>query len=215
LVPVETAFGGVLQVPFSQFLGVMVGVHLLIGLCEGAITFAVIAYLRRVRPLVLGIDSETAPATVAGAGRHVVVASLLGTALLLAGVVSWCASTWPDGLDWSCDEYRYDASNKTIRNASSTVAAVDRWQKRWTPLTEYGRRETPLGEEPAESAFPMQTDAAVSGPASSETAASAWPNPDGWRSLAGILGTLATLGVLCAAARWMRKPAELAEVQAR
>ena len=45
MVPVEAAASGVLQVPISQFLGVMLGVHLVIGLCEGAITFAVLGLL--------------------------------------------------------------------------------------------------------------------------------------------------------------------------
>ena len=44
MVPLESAASGVLQVPVSQFLGVMLGVHLIIGFCEGAITFAVIAF---------------------------------------------------------------------------------------------------------------------------------------------------------------------------
>jgi hypothetical protein len=37
-------------------------------------------------------------------------------------------------------------------------------------------------------------------------AASTWPNPDGWRSLAGVLGTIVTLGMLYGASRAMRKP---------
>ena len=40
MVPIEAALSGVLRVPLRQFLGVMLGVHLLVGLCEGAITFA-------------------------------------------------------------------------------------------------------------------------------------------------------------------------------
>jgi hypothetical protein len=36
--------------------------------------------------------------------------------------------------------------------------------------------------------------------------ASAWPNLDGWRSLAGVLGTILTLGVLYGVSRWIRQP---------
>jgi len=56
MVPVEAALSGVLQVPLGHFLGVMIGVHLIIGLCEGAVTFAAVAYLRRVRPELMGLD---------------------------------------------------------------------------------------------------------------------------------------------------------------
>ena len=50
LVPIEALLAGRLVIPVAHFLGVMVGVHVLIGAVEGAITFAVIAYLRQVRP---------------------------------------------------------------------------------------------------------------------------------------------------------------------
>jgi cobalt/nickel transport system permease protein len=234
MVPLESAASGVLRVPLGQFLGVMIGVHLVIGLCEGAITFAVIAYLRRVRPELVGLDDgaqsaqgvgwversephqEQAeprwwgslrsthptrivrdslnPAAVSLAasrpGYGVVAASLLVTALLLAGVISWFASTLPDGLEWSCFEHRGEAVETNVENDSPTVAAVDRWQSRWTPLSDYTRRAAPLGESPGET----------------PEAEAAWPNLDGWRSLAGVLGTIVTLGVLYGASLWMRKP---------
>ncbi len=62
MVPIEAAVSGVLRVPLSQFLGVMIGVHLVIALCEGAVTFAVVAYLRRVRPELLGLEADASPA---------------------------------------------------------------------------------------------------------------------------------------------------------
>ena len=97
------ALSGVLRIDTGEFLPVMVGVHLLIGLIEGAITFAVLAYLRQVRPAVLGL---TAPAARPGRlGSRAVLGSLAVTALLLAGVVSWFASTHPDGLEWTYQEH--------------------------------------------------------------------------------------------------------------
>jgi cobalt/nickel transport system permease protein len=196
MVPFESAASGVLQVPLGQFLGVMLGVHLIIGFCEGAITFAVIAYLRRVRPELMGLEPDDRTATASGPGYSVVTASLLVTALVLAGVVSWFASSCPDGLEWSCLEYRSETADQAIQNQSPLVAAVDQWQKRWSPMTDYTRRTTPLGQLPAD-------EAAIA--SSSSEAASTWPKPDGWRSLAGVLGTIFTLGVLCGASRWMRR----------
>ena len=170
MVPIEAAVSGVLQVPLSQFLAVMIGVHLIIALCEGAVTFAVIAYLRRVRPELMGLEPICARAEASRPGYGVVCVSLLVTALLLAGVVSWFASTWPDGLEWSCQERRYGEAEKIVRNDSPLVAAVDRWQSRWSTMSDYTRRQAPLGNEPAEPAAHRDP---------------AWPNPDGWRSLAG------------------------------
>jgi cobalt/nickel transport system permease protein len=198
MVPIEAAASGVLRVPLAQFLGVMIGVHLVIGLCEGAITFAVMAYLRRVRPELIGLEppggtaglpsSVTCPRA-ARPGYGVVTASLLVTALLLAGVVSWFASTLPDGLEWSYLEHRYGTADASVRNDSPTVAAVDRWQSRWSPMSDYTRRDAPLGALSAEKAEQP----------------AAWPNPDGWRSLAGVLGTIVTLSILYGASRWMRR----------
>jgi cobalt/nickel transport system permease protein len=190
MVPVEAAASGVLQVPVRQFLGMMIGVHLVISLCEGAITFAAIAYLRRVRPELLGLAADDAPVAGHRPGYGVVMASLLGTALLLAGVVSWFASTAPDGLEWCYSQHRYGAVEKAVENRSSVVTAVDQWQAKWSPMTDYQRRMTPLGQLPA-AGEPQ----------------SAWPNPSGWRSLAGVLGTIVTLGILYGFARWMRKTA--------
>jgi cobalt/nickel transport system permease protein len=181
---------GVLRVPLGQFLDVMIVVHLLIGLCEGAITFAVIAYLRRVRPELMGIEPADVPAAAGPPGHGVVAVSLVVTALLLAGVVSWFASPWPDGLEWSCVGHRYTAAEKAVQNDSSVVAAIGRWQQRWSLMSDYTRREAPLGRLPAEAKGPS---------------ASAWPAPDGWRSLAGILGTLVTLSVLYGVSRWMQR----------
>jgi cobalt/nickel transport system permease protein len=185
MVPLEAAASGVLLVPLSQFLGVMIGVHLIISLCEGAVTFAVIAYLRRVRPQLMGV--ETMDPQVAGnrPGYGVVTASLLVTALLLAGVASWFASTLPDGLEWSYQEHHYASAEKVVENDSPVIAAVEQWQSKWSPMTDYSRREAPLGQVAPETA----------------DSAAKWPNFDAWRTLAGIMGTLVTLGVVYGVSR--------------
>ena len=192
MVPIEAAASGVLRIPLSQFLAVMIGVHLLIGLCEGALTFAVMAYLRRVRPELIGLDATDADVTTRRPGYGAVTASLLVTALLLAGVVSWFASTCPDGLEWSYREHRYEGAEQAIANDSTAIAVVDRWQSRWSPLPDYARREAALGQPSV---------------AETKAAAAAWPNPDGWGSVAGVLGTIVTLGLLYVTARILRKAA--------
>ncbi|HYW79387.1 MAG TPA: energy-coupling factor ABC transporter permease, partial [Thermoguttaceae bacterium] len=190
VVPIEAAFSGVLQVPLSQFLGVMIGVHLMIGLCEGAVTFAVIAYLRRVRPELMDLEPDDVPVAASRPGYSVVIASLLVTALFVAGVVSWFASTLPDGLEWSYLEHCYGVAERTVQNDSPIVAAVDRWQSKWSPMADYTRREAPLGQLPADG---------------TNQSTSVWPVADGWRSLAGVLGTIVTLSILYGASCWIRK----------
>jgi cobalt/nickel transport system permease protein len=195
MVPIEAGISGVLQVPVRQFLAVMIGVHLIIALGEGAITFAVIAYLRHVQPELMGLETTDSPGAARRPGYAVVTASLLVTALLIAGVVSWFASTWPDGLEWSYREHRYQAAEQNVRNESPLIAAVDQWQSKWSLMSDYTKRAAPLGELSS-----ARTALAVEG-----MAGSAWPNLDGWRSLAGVLGTTITLSMLYGASRMIRR----------
>ena len=74
------------------------------------------------------------------------------------------------------------------------VAAVDRWQSKWSLMSDYSRREAPLGELPA-----VGTNVAE------DEKSATWPNLDGWRSLAGVLGTIVTLGLLFGVSRVMQR----------
>lgn len=189
LVPIQSAFAGRLTIPVAQFLAVMMGVHLLIGAIEGAITFSVLAYLRQVRPACLGLKTaETRP----GVSRKAVGWSLAITALLLAGVASWFASTYPDGLEWSYLDREYDQAQTAIRPPSETMAAVDELQTRYTPMPDYAARTAALGAVAVES--PNQ-----------ETAEETWPTMDGWGSLAGVVGTALTLVVVYTVSVLLRK----------
>jgi len=135
LVPIQAHISGVLAIPLRSFLAVMVGVHLVIGAVEGAITFAVVAFVRHVRPAALGADPAAAHQKLS---RNALIASLLVTAALLGGVVSWFACGDPDGLEWSYQEHRYTAADAAIANDSSAVAGVEAWQARWAPMPDYG-----------------------------------------------------------------------------
>lgn len=199
LVPFQTAVSGMLQVPLGTFLATMVAVHLLIGLGEGAITFAVLAWLRQVRPALLG--EATTAGDEAGAasspraphaGPVAVAASLVLTAMLLAGVASWFASTHEDGLEWTIAHL----GAVDEQTADPAVAKVSAWHAQIAPLPDY----TMPSDQP-----------------DADEQAAAWPNIDGWGSLAGLAGTLATLGLLYALALVLRRrfaapsPAQLTE----
>jgi len=136
LVPIQAHFSGVLAIDLRSFLAVMVGVHLVIGAVEGVITFTVIAFLRHVRPAALGLDAQAGPEKLT---RKALAVSLLATALLLGGVVSWFASGHPDGLEWSYQEHSYgDTAAEAVDNDSPAIAGVDAWQDKWAPMPDYG-----------------------------------------------------------------------------
>jgi len=198
LVPVQAAISGVLKISPVHFLGVMVGVHLIIGFVEGLITFAVIAYLRQVRPAALGLKTADAAGRLS---RRAVLVTFLATAVLLAGVVSWFASSHPDGLEWSYLEHHYGESDEAVVAPSETVTRVDALQTRWSLLPDYTKRTAALGEEPVEEE-------------TADEAETAWPSMSGWGSLAGLIGTAVTLLVVYLIALALRRRDRTAPGQA-
>ncbi|MGW6839660.1 energy-coupling factor ABC transporter permease [Streptomyces sp. NPDC054958] len=142
------AIGGTTDVPIAKVFTAMVGVHVLIGIGEAAITAATVGAVIAVRPdlvhgarglttrLKLRIDGALvdAPAAAAapaanGAGstRKVWVTGLV-TALVLAGFVSFYASASPDGLEKV-------AADKGIDEKVEEHAAAN------SPLADYGVKD--------------------------------------------------------------------------
>ncbi|HPD16877.1 MAG TPA: energy-coupling factor ABC transporter permease [Planctomycetota bacterium] len=159
VVPAQIALSGMSAVPFGTFFPLMVGIHLLIGAVEGAITFAVVAYLTQVRPEVLGVQVEGRERV----SRRAVVGSFAILALLTAGLLSLVASGLPDGLDFLLEERKFSRHAGNEEAVDPTMAKVSAWQERTAPLPDYS-----AGED----------------------------SPAYWTSLAGVLGTVATLGVV-------------------
>jgi len=137
LVPIEAALSGVLAVPFSTFLLTMVGVHFLVGLVEGLITVAVLAYLQQVRPdLVLDALSGRVRLS-----KKTVLWTLVVFTIIAAAGLSLLASGMPDGLEWSYLERPDQPDFKPIiSNENPTISAADELQTKYTPLPDYSVR---------------------------------------------------------------------------
>ncbi|MGW4033385.1 energy-coupling factor ABC transporter permease [Streptomyces sp. NPDC004838] len=141
------AIGGTTDVPIGKVLTAMVGVHVLIGIGEAAITMLTVGAVIAVRPdLVYGarglaqplklrvggelVDAAPAPVPASAAAspspspRKVWLAGL-AAALVLAGFVSFYASASPDGLEKV-------AADKGIDAKVEEHAAAD------SPLADYG-----------------------------------------------------------------------------
>ncbi|WP_033323064.1 energy-coupling factor ABC transporter permease [Streptomyces yerevanensis] len=137
------AIGGTTDVPIGQVLTAMVGVHVLIGIGEAAITALTVGAVIAVRPdLVYGARGLTAPlklrvngelvdapaaepAPVAARSPRKVWLAGLAASLVLAGFVSFYASASPDGLEKV-------AADKGIDAKAEDHAAAD------SPLADYG-----------------------------------------------------------------------------
>lgn len=98
-VVVETTLSGITELPFGAFAGLMLPIHLAIGLVEGLITAAVLCFVYETRPeLIQGVGR---PAAEAKFSLRQVVMSLAVLALVTGGLFSLFASSHPDGLEWA------------------------------------------------------------------------------------------------------------------
>ena len=98
-VVLETFLSGISAIPFMTFTLLMQPIHLAIGIVEGLVTFSVVTFVWKARPELLGTTPGTLPPK--SIPMKALLASFLLAALLIGGVLSWFASSQPDGLEWS------------------------------------------------------------------------------------------------------------------
>ena len=98
-VVLETSLSGITELPFGTFLGIMMPIHLAIGLIEGLITTAVLLFVYESRPELLR-DVQTGGEKSKGSLATTIVV-LAVAAALVGGGLSLLASSNPDGLEWS------------------------------------------------------------------------------------------------------------------
>ncbi len=179
LVPIQTAVSGVLTLPFRTFVWTMVSVHLVIGLMEGLITIAVLAYVKQIKPDILSLNQKS---TCDNRSR-LLVATLAIFTLLLCAVFSLYASDKPDGLEWSYAERPEQPEFQSVVLPHEQADTVETLQSKYTLLPAYTKRPTPIGHINAQ-------DVALS---------------RGWTSFAGVMGALTTMIVIWGVAWCLRK----------
>ncbi|MGW7547841.1 energy-coupling factor ABC transporter permease [Streptomyces sp. NPDC054770] len=134
------AVGGTTDVAIGKVAGAMIGVHVLIGLGEAAITALTVGAVVAVRPdLVYGarglrqglrlrvhgvlVDApEPAAPVAARTSRRALWISGLVTSLVLAGFVSYYASASPDGLEKVAHDHGIDTKTEEHASAGSPLA---------------------------------------------------------------------------------------------
>lgn len=98
-VVLETTVSGITELPFGAFCGVMLPIHLAIGLVEGLITAAVLLFVYEARPELLmeaGASGQDGRCSL-----RATLVILAATAVVVGGGLSLAASANPDGLEWS------------------------------------------------------------------------------------------------------------------
>lgn len=128
-IALQAAGSGIAELPFVPFLTLMLSVHFVIGIVEGAATEGVIAFVRKARPELVSIGKRENKISV----RRVAVAFLL-LALLVGGFVSLYAASAPDGLEWSIEKI---AGTAELEARSDVHSASAELQNKTSLLPDY------------------------------------------------------------------------------
>lgn len=173
-VVLETTFSGISDLPFSTFVWMMLPIHLVIGVVEGVATGAVVVFVLKARPGLLGepVDSTSTPG-----GGHKVIIGLVAATLIAGGVVSWFASKHPDGLEWAMAKVNGKEKGPAPVGIHAKLAG---FQQKTAILPDYGFKKS----EPSQGESPS------------------WPPPSAGTSVSGLVGGLLTL-VLAVGAGWL------------
>ena len=99
LVVGETVASGITALPAGKFFMFMTPIHLVIGICEGLATGAVLCFVQRTRPDLLHPDMQAGKKSL-----KPVLISFAAAALLFGGGLAYLASGNPDGLEWSVEK---------------------------------------------------------------------------------------------------------------
>lgn len=169
-VVLETVWSGITDLPLASFALLMLPVHLGIGIVEGLVTASVVTFVWRARPEVL------APAAITSrlpSLRKVLVG--LGVAALVTGAgLSWFASAYPDGLEWSVAGVTGSEELDAPSDGSHTTLGA--LQERTSFLPDYGFRS-------------------VSAPVDVQGTEASWPAVDAGTSVSGVVGGVLTLAL--------------------
>ena len=178
-VMLETLFSGISELPFSSFLLLMLPIHLGIGIVEGLVTAAVVSFVWKAHPHTLTMAASS-PSTRAHSHKPLLIGLAL-FAVVAGGLLSWFASTHPDGLEWSIKGV---SGQEELEAPKAGVHGAMAWvQQHLAFLPDYDFKK-PAAEKEGK---PEE------GKAAKGTEEETWPAVSAGKSLAGILGAALTL----------------------
>jgi len=180
-VVMETVFSGISELPFSAFVMIMQPIHLAIGVVEGLVTAAVLSFVWKARPEVMELAAVHQP--IGQMPMKKVFFGLGIAAVLTGGVLSWFASSSPDGLEWSMLKV---SGKEQLEGTTGVHHFLGALREKTAFLPDYRFRKA------------QHEGAAAEGATKEEEASPAWPAPDAGTSVSGIVGGALTLLVAMA-----------------
>lgn len=187
-VVLETLLSGRSELPFITFVLLMQPIHLAIGVVEGFITAGVINYVRAARPELLESITEARPLSPEIKVKKIVLV-LLSITIITGGIVSWFASSNPDGLEWAIEKVY--GKPELPEQETGVMAILKAIQEKTAFLPDYTfkRRET-LKEQEVQG---KEEVASAKKQEASGGDAETWPNVQAGTSVSGIIGSIMML----------------------
>jgi len=177
-VVVQTLVSGISDLPFKSFVLLMQPIHLAIGLVEGIVTAAFIAFVRKARPEIL--EAAATSRLLAQVPIRKVLIGLGVVTLLTGGILSWFASSHPDGLEWSIE--RITGKSEISEPVKGIIPLLGAIQEKSAILPDYGFK----------SGGPPQTDEMQGG---QSERGEGWPAIASGTTVAGVVGSMMTLAL--------------------
>lgn len=122
-VTIETLISGITSLPFDKFLAFMLSIHFFIGIGEGLATSAILVFILKYKPeLIINNENQKDKKSYKGLIWKFAIA-----AILVGGVLSWYASSFPDGLEWSIEKVETASTeespttNNKLHNLSKAI----------------------------------------------------------------------------------------------
>jgi cobalt/nickel transport system permease protein len=144
-VVLQTLFSGVTELPFETFVLLMQPIHLAIGIVEGLATSAIVLFVWKARPDLIKSVHTSAP--VGNISRRKLAFGFLTAAVVTGGVLSWFASSNPDGLEWAM--FKTAGTEELDTPPKDIHAALAHVQEKTALLPDYGFKSKKNGQ-PAE-----------------------------------------------------------------
>lgn len=146
-VVLETLFSGITELPFKTFVLLMQPIHLATGIVEGFITTAVVTFIWKSRPEI--IEKALVGEKLGKLPIKKVLVALITLAVITGGILSWFASTYPDGLEWSIlnvsgkEELEVpDGIHKTLSSIQEKIAFLPDYTFKRSEETDVSESET-------------------------------------------------------------------------
>lgn len=172
-VVLETITSGISDLPFRAFVLLMQPIHLAIGIVEGLVTTAVILFVWKERPEIIQKAAMSEP--LGNLAIKPVLVGLLAVTVVTGGVLSWFASSDPDGLEWSLA--KISGVEELQASEEGIYGIVAEIQKKIAFLPDYNFKES---EEVEVNASKGKSD-------------ESWPAINSGTSTAGLVGAMMTL----------------------